>query len=329
MAYTAVSSVLIGLLFAAGSNTSTTALPSECAYLQYNFIRSTSRLPSLLPSVSGACLTGNRGDYCNAACQSLHSLYSQCASSGKADVLLSYRCGEYQDLNCIALHSLSYEYVDAVRSACNDASRCSPACEKSVSVLEAYTGCCSADILNGPKVLCGQRPIAPCSTPLNTPALPSGECAYFDYYVYSGNYRFRPHLNASLLPSVRDACVSVLADEGLTSVTCTRECQSLYDLIGRCYGVQQSYDDASRLCGAFNGVNCSSLRVDPSVVARIVYSECSDSAHCSPSCLSIITSMEQYGGCCYAPYLNGAKVLCGQQPIADCPTVFRQRLEGW
>lgn len=318
----AVVAVLLCLLVAAGSYTAADP-SSECAYLGYNFIRGSSRLPSLLPSVSSDCLAaynrGNPSEYCTSECRSLHSLHSRCTSSQKADVLISYKCGEYQNRNCIALNSLFYSLVHSVYSTCNDTSRCSSACEASIAALEERTGCCSSDVLNGPKAACGQRLVAPCATPLNTPSVPSSECSYFDYYVYSGKYCVRS-LNDSLLPSVSHACVEVLEDGGLTSATCIKECRSLYDLIARCYGVQRSHEEASRLCGRFDRRSCSSW-LDHFAMAD-VYGPCSDPGHCSLSCLDAIASVEERGGCCYAPHLNGAKVLCGQQPIQECSTVF-------
>ena len=178
-------SILVGLLLAVGSN-AVTAPSSECAHL-IRYGVNEKYLP-FLPSVSNACIaaynTFNPTAFCVAECQSFYTLYSRCYSTDRANIMSSNLCGTYQDNSCLALNMGNYRSViSAVESNCSNTSGhtfCSPQCAASIAALEAALGCCAAEYVNNFKVVCGQRPIAPCSTVLNngSVAAPSSECAY-------------------------------------------------------------------------------------------------------------------------------------------------------
>lgn len=194
------------------------------------------------------------------------------------------------------------------------------------------------DYLNGPKVLCGQQPIAPCSAALNNGfvAAPSSECAYFNTYVgvpvTIDALRYltaKPRvLLPSLLPSLSASCLTVLATGGFGNNTCIPECQSLYDLVGRCYGEATADALATGLCGMYNNQNCSFIfsALDNKAAEYLVgfiFLGCYNSTYCAPICRAFISLVEQNAGCCSAILMNGASVVCGQQPIPFCPTVVR------
>ena len=142
--------------------------------------------PCMVPSISSKCLaTYNPADIasiCTADCQSAYTLYAQCTtpSSTEADSYVGVVCGRFNSTSCTTLTQNSdyYSLFFAVYSQCNS-SYCSTSCSAAITALEGYSGCCSADFLNGPKVVCGQQPIAPCSTVLNSGsvATPTSECA--------------------------------------------------------------------------------------------------------------------------------------------------------
>jgi hypothetical protein len=209
--------------------------------------------------------------------------------------------------------------VDAVRSACSNATYCSPSCVAAIAALQQNSGCCRYNELNGPKALCGQQLIAPCSTILNSgSAAPSSECAYFDRY-----FKFQV---ASFTPSVNAMCRAELGSttNGLREVCYVKECQSLYNLFAKCDGAVTADYYFSYVCGKplNNAQNCSSLSANDRTLVSAVDSSCTNSTYCTPSCLSAINALEQYGSCCYTGVLNGPKVLCGQQPISYCSTIF-------
>ena len=314
---TAPSVFVAALLLAVGSNAAT-APSSQCAYLHYYFNEATNGLlPSLLPSINSKCLTeyvaGNQGTLCVPECQSLYSTYSQCASSHANTYTV--QCGTFKTSYCPTSDNgqstLIYE-------RCNDSSNCSPSCVSAIASVEAESGCCSADILNGPKVLCGQQPIAPCPSVLNggSVAAPSNECAYVGGYIESISER------ASLTPSLNSVCRAKLSRGTLfNGDTCIMECQSFYILFERCFGAPLANVYATYTCGMFNKQNCSSLYSAGDNLTSSLDTHCSNATFCSPECRSAITALELYGGCCYAEGLNGPKVLCGQQPIPYCSTI--------
>eukprot|EP00731_Ephydatia_muelleri_P015181 Em0008g901a len=313
MHVTAISTIF-GLLLVVGSDAVTTP-SSQCAYFNFYYAYSNSPfLPSLAPSISRKCLAAfNSADttaICIADCQASYSAYSQCKSEVSvfnAAAYASSKCGLFKSSSCSTLtqndpNDLQY----AVRSKCSDENYCSPSCSAAIAALEQYSGCCSADYLNGPKVLCGQPTIAPCSTGLNSGsvAAPTSECAHFLYYGYTV---------ASL------QCIKRVTSS--SRQYCIAECQSLFALLGRCYSVQYSDNVASLLCGEFNNRNCSDAFENGTDLIQEVWTACSNFTYCSSSCVNAIAAAEQYGGCCFANGLNGLKVLCGQQPIADCSTI--------
>lgn len=136
---------------------------------------------SLVPSISSKCVdaynstfrSGNVNAICIAECQSLYMLYAQCAGTTHADIRATTYCGQVED----------GVMVSAVQSACSNATYCSPSCVTAIAALQLNSGCCRYSELNGPKVLCGQQPVAPCSTILNSGsvAAPSSKCAYLVY----------------------------------------------------------------------------------------------------------------------------------------------------
>ena len=313
---------VIFLLLAVESN-AVTAPSGECSYLYYYFgIRTSRLLPSLVPSSSSSCLAGynstNPSAYCVAECQSLYSVYSGCASRALADNYASNTCGQFNNSDCAVLRQQDSSLVSAISSACKNATYCSPSCVAAIAALEQFSGCCQYDALNGPKALCGQQPIAPCSTVLNSGSVvtPSRECAYARTYLGVGISEV-----ASLTPSLHTTCRSTLAKGGFAGNICIAECQSLFTLLATCFDVILANYYSSSLCGTLSKQNCSSLYVNETLSSD-VQSKCSNSTYCSPSCVGAIAALEQYGGCCYAYILNGPKVLCGQQTISDCSTVI-------
>eukprot|EP00731_Ephydatia_muelleri_P019762 Em0012g587a len=316
--------VLIGLLLVVESN-AVTAPSSQCAYFNYYYLYKSPLLPSLVPSISSECLAvANNPDnptaVCTADCQSWGSLLSQCKTPAVAANDASSTCGLFKNSSCSTLQYDYYMYdlQRAVQSECRNGSYCSPNCSAAIADLEEYSGCCSADKLNGPKALCGQQTIAPCSTVLNSGSVvaPTSECAYFLYYG--------PVVDeaASRLPSVNAECIKRFSSEQFD--ICTAECQSYFALLGKCgYGVQNSDNVASLACGKFDNRTCGdtySTEIGQNVTTEL-QTACSNSTYCPSSCVNAIAAAERYGGCCFAIDLNGPKVLCGQQPIAPCSTI--------
>ena len=313
-------SVLIVLLLVVVEIDAVTTPSSQCAYFNYyNNQPDSPLLPSLIPSISSKCLAAfNFNSYygstaiCIADCQASYSAYSQCRSEiGFNDAYVLSRCGQFKSSSCSTLEQNDLNGLqEAVYLQCSNGSYCSPSCFVAIAALEQYSGCCSADDLNGPKVLCGQQTIAPCSTVFNSGsvAAPTSECAYFLYYSYP----------SSRLRSVSAECIKSVTSSGQY---CIAECQSLFALAGRCYSVQYSDNVASSLCGKFNNRNCPDALNNGTNLIREVRTACSNSTYCPSSCVNAIAAAEQYGGCCYSSYLNGPKVLCGQQPIAPCSTI--------
>ena len=298
---------------------------SQCAYLEHYFrIATNGLLPSLLPSsISSKCLTefnaNNDSTFCRAECQSLYTTYSQCTPFYAKQSTL--QCGQFQGSHCPNIYNAPFSDFILIHSTCSDSSNCSPSCASSIESVETSKGCCSDDLLNGPKVLCGQQPIAQCPSLLNTAtSAPSSECAYISTYLDGGISKL-----ASLTPSLSSVCRSTLAKYGAGTDSCIPECQSLYALLERCYDVPTANRYSTLYCGAFNKQNCSSLytkdTADTSLLLA-VFTYCSNATYCSPECLTAITALEQHGGCCYAFDLNGPKVLCGQQPIPYCSTII-------
>ena len=310
-----------------------TAPSCQCAYLEYYFGKATNGLlPSLLPSISSKCLarfnTTDRSTFCVTECQSLYTTYSQCAPFlAKTDTVV---CGQFQDSYCPS-HSIYTSYFEEfalIVSTCNDSTNCSPSCATSIASVETSSGCCQADLLNGAKLLCAQQRIAPCPSILNggtAPAASFSECEYIYTYLRTGAGISE---RASLTPSLSSVCRSALSGYGESNNTCIAECQSLYALLERCYDLPMANAYSTFYCGVFNKQKCSSLLLSNYTLLRAVSESCSNATYCSPSCLAAITVLEQYGGCCYASYLNGPKVLCGQQPIPYCSTILNSGTGG-
>ena len=199
----------------------------------------------------------------------------------------------------------------SLKKACNNGTYCSSSCSTAIAALEQYSGCCRH---NGPKALCGQPLIAPCSTVLNSGsvATPSRECAYVS------SYRVLSAM-ASLTPSLDAKCRSILTTEGFGRNICIPECQSYFTFLATCYDFLSANYSVSLLCGTFNNQECLDIIIRNSTLID----NCNNSTYCSPSCVNAIAASEQYGGCCFAPYINGPKALCGQQPMSVCDTVVQ------
>ena len=293
-------SLFVGLLLAVGSN-AVTAPSSQCAYLD-EYFETRTLLPSLVPSVNSKCVAAlnpaTLSSLCIPECQSLYSTYSQCTTAWAANERFADDCGTSY---CATITQQDSALVNAVNSYCNNGSYCSSSCQAAISALEQSSGCCRYSVLNGPKVVCGQKPIAPCPNVLNSGsvAAPSGECVYLlEYGIPSATFLA--------------ACIT-------GSSSCIAECQPFYALYGRClYGKTVVDYLASSNCGEFGSQNCSWLHSNRNLYSL---SACSNSTYCSPSCLAAIAAAEKYGGCCYAQDINGPKALCGQQPIAPCSTI--------
>ena len=225
---TAPSVFIAALLLAVGSNAAT-APSSQCAYLEHYFNKATNGLlPSLLPSINSKCLTGyvagNQSTLCVPECQSLYSTYSQCASS--VSNINTLQCGIFKNSYCPTIYTFDYRQIPLIHGSCNDSSYCSPSCVSAIASVEAESGCCRADIHNGPKVLCGQQPITPCPSVFNggSAATQSNECAYIRAYL-DGEGGIS--LLASLTPSLNRVCRAILSHKGVSNDTCITECQSL------------------------------------------------------------------------------------------------------
>ena len=329
MHLTAISVLIVLLLVVVGIDAVTTPT-SQCAYFNYYNKYPYSKsplLPSLIPSISSKCLaafsSADSTAICIADCQASYSAYSQCRSEIGFTVAAyaSSPCGQFKSSSCSTLtqNNLNYGLQSAVYLQCSNETYCSPNCSAAIAALEQYSGCCSADELNGPKVLCGQQTIAPCSTVLNSGsvAAPTSECAYFLYYGLG---------DLSRLPSVNAECIKRVTSSGQY---CIAECQSLFALYERCTSVQYSDYVASLLCGEFNNRNCSyTLKIGTNLIKE-VRTACSDSTYCPSSCVNAIAAAERYGGCCFAHIVNGPKVLCGQQPVAPCSTMVSSGSEAF
>ena len=231
-----------------------------------------------------------------------------------------YLCGNFSTQKCTALRANDSALLSSVGTACGNSTSCNPLCVTSIAALENFSGCCRYDALNGPKALCGQQPIGPCSSVLNigNAITPSSECAYFEYY----NVNLQLPALASKTPSLDSVCRSALNAAfmtGNTGTICIPECQSLYNLYLKCFGVPYADEKASYYCGHYNKQLCSQLTANNSLSAAVATS-CQSA--CGSSCLSAITALQNYSDCCYAYSYNGAEVLCGQQPRAPCSTIF-------
>lgn len=310
--------VLIGLLFVVGSN-SVTSPSRQCDYLRYYLlIGYRDLLPSLVPSISSSCLERYKDNhpraYCVAECQSLYSALSQCTSSATADDYASNGCGRFNNSDCDALFMQDTNLYYSLKTACNNGTYCSSSCSTAIAALEQFSGCCRHKVLNGPKALCGQPLIAPCSTVLNSGsvATPSRECAYLS------SYRVLSEM-ASLTPSLDAKCRSILTTEGFGRNICIPECQSYFTFLATCYDFLSANYSVSLLCGTFNNQECLDIIIRNSTLID----NCDNSTYCSPSCVNAIAASEQYGGCCFAPFINGPKALCGQQPMSVCDTVVQ------
>ena len=277
MATSLLSIGLLLVLLTMGSNAVTTPT-SQCAYLNGYFQRGP-LLTSLVPSISSKCLTaynsiftsGNTSAVCIAECQSLYTLYAQCEGTAQADRLASSFCGQVSNTYCN--NRQDDGLVGAVSSACSNATYCSPSCVAAIAALQQNSGCCRYSELNGPKVLCGQQLIAPCSTILNSgPAAPSSECAYIGTYF---NFQV-----ASFTPSVNAVCRAVLESTNNDLGACyVQECQSLYNLFAKCYGAVVAGLVFSN-CGKplNNAQNCSSLSANDRTLVSAVDSSCTNQA---------------------------------------------------
>ena len=167
-------SALIAVVLISGGieAASVNSLTSECEYFVYNF-PDWPLLQSLVPSVDAACLevynkfsdseAGDAPSWCAVECQSLYNLYSRCIGQYYVDLFMSAYCGNYSNVPCYLYEN--YTYLYDVYSLCNSSTSCSAPCRDATVALENYSGCCTSDTLNGPKVLCGGEPVAPCTTP--------------------------------------------------------------------------------------------------------------------------------------------------------------------
>ena len=285
---------LILVLLTMGSN-AVTAPSSQCAYVNAYFSKGP-LVSSLVPSISSKCLAAYNSIFistgiptsaiCIADCQSLYALLAECQGTTTANAIAMYYCGQVNGQYCSALQDSALANV--VRTACSNATSCSNSCMTAISALEQNSGCCQFFVLNGPKVLCGQQPIAPCSTIFNSnPSAPSSECAYLLYNNYQA---------AAFTPSVNATCRAA-ANYAISNICTTPECQSLYNLVANCYG--ESTAELSVVgCGKplNNSQNCSSLYSNYTLLNAVGIS-CINSTYCTPSCLAAIAALEQYGGC--------------------------------
>ena len=292
MYVTAALSVLIVLLLVVGSDAVTTPT-SQCAYINY-YYPDYPLFPSLVPSISSKCLAviinpDHPTGVCTSDCQSLYSVLSQCDNPYNTAAYASSTCGQFKSSSCSTLTQNDLNGLQsAVYLQCSIKTYCSPNCSAAIAALEQYSGCCSADQLNGPKVLCGQQTIAPCSTVLNSGsvAAPTSECAYFLYYGLG---------DLSRLPSVSAECIKRVTSQ---QSYCIAECQSLFALYGRCTSVQNYDYLASITCGQFNNRNCSDSLENGANLIKEVRTACSNSTYCPSSCINAIAAAEQYGDCC-------------------------------
>lgn len=153
----------------------------ECTNFRMYGPNSWSTLAALIiPLLDTKCITavkargfGSVGT-CIPECQPLYSFIENCEGAITYNSWTTLFCGTFTNQSCSnmrfgnnrdkILDSLS----TSVATSCADSTYCSPSCLAAITVLEKYAGCCYADELNGPKVLCGQQPIPYCSTPVNS-----------------------------------------------------------------------------------------------------------------------------------------------------------------
>ena len=81
-----------------------------------------------------------------------------------SDNVASLECGKFNNRNCSDTGSNGTNLIREVQTACSNSTYCPSRCANAIAAAEQYGGCCFASDLNGPKVLCGQQSIAPCST---------------------------------------------------------------------------------------------------------------------------------------------------------------------
>ena len=91
----------------------TNSYRKECEYFIYYFeFPHFPLVPSLVPSVSAACLASYNSDiisnrsasnpgWCTIECRSLYTLHSYCIGKYYADLVASYYCGSYQNIPCM------------------------------------------------------------------------------------------------------------------------------------------------------------------------------------------------------------------------------------
>ncbi|KAL5489343.1 hypothetical protein EMCRGX_G018426 [Ephydatia muelleri] len=125
-------------------------------------------------------------------------------------------------------------------------------CQVAISALEQSSGCCRYYVLNGPKVVCGQQPIAPCPNVLNSGSVvaPSSECAYLLEYGIEST-KFIPSLNPTCLASLQTAC----SNSTYCSPSCLAAITAAEKHGGCCYA--QYLNGPKALCGQQPIAPCS------------------------------------------------------------------------
>ena len=346
-------SILVAVVSFAGA---ITAPSKECVYLEYVFGVGAADGAVLkaanLPSVSTTCInainallsvtrSGRIADLkyyqsvCGWSCQSFYYLYSYCHNTDDADMFIGSYCGQNGGKYCpVVYNSITYSNLFHSMDLACGGNTCTSSCQSAVNDLYYYAGCCAASIVNKAKVTCGMNTVAPCPTAFSwAPTAPNKQCVYLDYIFHNGPSL----LNAANLPSVDSKCIGAInslvsAPAGVNGYpdlkyyqsACSPTCQSFYYLYSYCHNFDEADMFISSYCGNYSAKYC------PEVYNSSTYSgfetsfsqACSINVGCSSTCKSAMNTLSGYAGCCSADEVNLAKVTCGMNTVAPCPTIF-------
>ena len=191
----------------------------ECAYFNYY---ADVRVTSFTPSLNGVCRAAinnpSETDACNIPeCQSLYDLASKCQGVSASYEFASKQCGRHGNQTCSYVLS-NYTILSSVYTSCANSTHCSPSCLDAISALEQYGGCCFADVLNGPKALCGQQPMSHCpvifsSTSPTSPSVNTTDAAVATLLSNDGSFATEPNmLITSLACAIVRMCMGIFLE---------------------------------------------------------------------------------------------------------------------
>ena len=162
---------------------------------------------------------------------------------------------------------------------------------------------------------------------------PSKECVYLEL-VFGGDAIIDVYgtvLKTADFPSVSTTCISAInalfsGDLKYFPNVCGPTCQSFYDLYSSCHHTEEADMLFGSLCGTYGTYKYCPVLYNSTDYSKYSYSisqACSVNT-CNSSCRSAITTMDTYAGCCAADEVNLAKITCGMNTVAPCPTAFNQ-----